>query len=92
MLVAGGACAIPWPLVRWSMYETWLIVALSMLYGALLALALSKWLHRPCRRPLDRWLWLAIILIFSLAGPLAYLLLENDRPRRGIVSHWRGGS
>jgi hypothetical protein len=59
------------------MYETWLIVALSMSHGAMLALALSKWQQRPRSQTLDRWLWLAIILVFSLVGPLAYLLVEN---------------
>ena len=59
------------------MYETWLLVPLSMLYGGLLTLALSEWLRHPHTRYLSRWVWLPIIVIFSLVGPLAYLLFGN---------------
>lgn len=61
------------------MYELWLIVPLSMLYGGLLTLALSEWIRHPQTRSLNRWAWLPIIVIFSLVGPLAYLLLGNER-------------
>jgi hypothetical protein len=64
------------------MVETWLVVLLSVLYGGLLALALSEWPRHPHTRYLNRWAWLPIIAIFSLAGPLAYLLLGNERSRR----------
>jgi hypothetical protein len=64
------------------MHETWLVVLLSMLYGGLLALALSEWVRRRHTRTLNRWVWLPIIVIFSLVGPLAYLLLENEWFRR----------
>jgi hypothetical protein len=64
------------------MHETWLIVLLAMLYGALLALALSEWMRHPRTRYLNRWAWLPIIVIFSLVGPLAYLFLGNECSRR----------
>jgi hypothetical protein len=55
---------------------------LSMLYGGLLALALSAWVRQRHTRILNRWAWLPIIVLFSLVGPLAYLLLENEWFRR----------
>ena len=61
------------------MYEMWLIVPLSILYGALLALALSEWVRHPRARTLNRWAWLFIIVIFSLIVPVAYLLLGCER-------------
>jgi hypothetical protein len=64
------------------MFETWLLVPLSMLYGGLLALALSEWLRHPRTRYLSRWVWLPIIVIFSLVGPLTYLLLGHERSGR----------
>jgi hypothetical protein len=60
------------------MDETWLIVLLSVLHGGLLAFALSEWLRHPRTRCLNRWAWLPIIVIFSLVGPVAYLLLGNE--------------
>jgi hypothetical protein len=64
------------------MNERWLIVVLSILYGGLLTLALSEWIRRPHTRYLNRWAWLPIIAIFSLVGPLAYLLLRKERSGR----------
>jgi hypothetical protein len=61
------------------MHETWLIVLLSILYGALLALALLEWIRHPRTRCLSRWAWLPIIVVLSLLGPLAYLLLGKER-------------
>ena len=63
------------------MFESWIVVGLAILYGALLALALSTWVREPRTRVLGRWLWLAIIVVFSLVGPLAYLLLGSERSR-----------
>ena len=65
------------------MFETWLLVPLSMLYGGLLTLAMSEWLRHPRTRYVNRWGWLPIILIFSLVGPLAYLVLGNEPSGRG---------
>jgi hypothetical protein len=62
------------------MYETWLIVPLAIVYGALLALALSEWVRHPQARTLNRWAWpFIIIVIFSLIGPAAYLYLGCER-------------
>jgi hypothetical protein len=57
----------------------WLIVPLSILYGGLLALGLSEWVRNPRTRVLNRWAWLPIIVLLSLVGPLAYLLLGKER-------------
>lgn len=66
------------------MYEhLWLIVPLSILYGGLLALGLSTWVRKPRTRYLNRWVWLSIIVLFSLVGPLAYLLFGKELPERG---------
>jgi hypothetical protein len=64
------------------MNERWFTVVLSILYGGLLTLALSEWVRHPGTRYLNRWLWLPIIVLFSLVGPLAYLILEKDESGR----------
>jgi hypothetical protein len=62
------------------MNETWLLVGpLMVLYVAFLGFALVEWMRHPDTLRLNRWVWLPIIVIFSLVGPLAYLLLGNRR-------------
>jgi hypothetical protein len=62
------------------MNEMWFLVGpLVVLYVGLLGLALVQWVRHPDTLRLNRWVWLPIIVIFSLAGPLAYLLLGNRR-------------
>jgi hypothetical protein len=62
------------------MNEMWFLVGpLVVLYVALLGLALVQWVRHPDTLRLNRWVWLPIIVILSLAGPLAYLLLGNRR-------------
>lgn len=57
----------------------WLLVLpLALLYVGLLAAALAEWVHNPRARYLNRWIWLPIILFFSLLGPAAYLLLGRS--------------
>jgi hypothetical protein len=60
------------------MFETWLMVPLSALYGGSLTLALTEWVRNPRTRYLSRWAWLPIIVIFSLVGPMAYLLFGKE--------------
>lgn len=63
-----------------EMNEMWFLVGpLVVLYVVLLGLALVQWVRHPDTRRLNRWAWLPIIVIFSLVGPLAYLLLGNRR-------------
>jgi hypothetical protein len=63
-----------------EMNEMWFLVGpLVVLYVALLGLALVQWVRHPDTRRLNRRVWLLIIVIFSLVGPLAYLLLGNRR-------------
>ena len=64
------------------MDNMWWIGLLAVLYGGLLALALSEWVRYPHTRFLNRRTWLLIIVIFSLLGPLAYLLWGTGRPSR----------
>jgi len=64
------------------MNETWFLIGLLVvLYVVLLGFALVEWVRHPDTLRLNRWLWLPIIVIFSLVGPLAYLLLGNRRSR-----------
>ena len=61
------------------MNETWLLIVPSVvLYVGLLALALVEWVRHPRTHGLNRWVWLPIIVIFSLVGPLAFLLLGRE--------------
>lgn len=61
---------------------SWFMVgSLVVLYVALLGLALVQWVRHPDTLRLNRWVWLSIIVVFSLVGPLAYLLLGNRRSR-----------
>jgi hypothetical protein len=57
----------------------WLLLfPLALLYVGLLAAALAQWVRNPRARYLNRWIWLPIILLFSLLGPAAYLLLGRS--------------
>jgi hypothetical protein len=60
----------------------WFLVApLVVLYVALLGFALVQWVRHPDTPRLNRWVWLLIIILFSIAGPVAYLLLGNEPSR-----------
>ena len=62
----------------------WLLVGVcGLLYVPLLVWALWEWGHCTRARYLNRWLWLPIIIVFSLVGPLAYLVLGRQR---GLLS------
>jgi hypothetical protein len=39
---------------------------------------LWDWVHRQRFRYLNRWVWLAIIVLINILGPLAYLLLGRE--------------
>jgi hypothetical protein len=65
-----------------EMNETWFLVGpLVVLYAGLLGLALVQWMRHPDTLRLNRWVWLLIIVIFSIVGPVAYLLAGNERSR-----------
>ncbi|MGD9145738.1 MAG: PLDc N-terminal domain-containing protein [Anaerolineae bacterium] len=55
----------------------YLISMLTVLYLVLLLAALVEWFCSAQTRYLSRWLWLPIILLFSIVGPLAFLLLGH---------------
>ena len=61
------------------MDERWLLIApLAILQVGLMILALLDWARRPHTRYLDRRVWLVIIVIFSILGPVAYFLLGRE--------------
>ena len=61
------------------MDEMWLLIApLARLQRGLMILALVDWARRPQTRYLDRRVWLVIIVIFSILGPVAYFLLGRE--------------
>lgn len=61
------------------METSWLLVLpLALLYVGMLAVALAEWAHTPRTRYLNRWVWLPIILFFSLLGPATYLLFGRS--------------
>lgn len=60
-------------------WEYYLIaVPAGLLYLGLLVLALRSWALNPGTRHMNRWLWLLIIVIFSIVGPIAYLALGRE--------------
>jgi hypothetical protein len=69
------------------MNETWFLMGpLAVLYVALLGLALVQWVRHPDTCGLNRWVWLSIIVLFSLVGPIAYLLLGNRRDQNAVAN------
>ena len=61
------------------MDEMWLLIApLAILQLGLMAFALADWVRRPHTRYLDRRVWLVIIVIFSIIGPVAYFFLGRE--------------
>ena len=55
-----------------------LIGGLFLCYTVLLLAALVEWVRNRQTRYLNRWLWLPIIVVFSIMGPLAFLLLGRE--------------
>ncbi len=55
-----------------------LLLPLLLIQLGLLALGVWDWARRESFRYLSRWVWLAIIVLISILGPLAYLLLGRD--------------
>ncbi len=61
------------------MNETWLLIAPPVILQlGLMIFALLDWARRPHTRYLNRWLWLPIIILFGLLGPIAYFLLGRE--------------
>jgi hypothetical protein len=61
------------------MDEKWLLLLpLLILQLGLMAVALMDWARRPRTRYLNRWAWLAIIVIVNTLGPVAYFLLGRE--------------
>jgi hypothetical protein len=61
------------------MDEMWLLIApLAILQLGLMIFALVDWMRRPRTRYLDRRVWLAIIVILSIIGPVAYFFLGRE--------------
>jgi uncharacterized membrane protein YadS len=59
--------------------QMWLLIApLAALQLGLMIFALLDWARRPRTRYLDRWVWLPIIVIFGLVGPVAYFFLGRE--------------
>ncbi|MFO7742099.1 MAG: PLD nuclease N-terminal domain-containing protein [Anaerolineae bacterium] len=55
----------------WKYYL--IAVPAGLLYLALLVFALRDWILHGRTRHLSRWVWLLIIVVFSIVGPAAYL-------------------
>lgn len=61
----------------WTYYL--IAVPAGLFYLGLLVFALRSWALHPSARHMNRWLWLLIIVIFSIVGPVAYLALGRER-------------
>ena len=58
------------------MDQMWLLLApLVILELGLMAFAVADWARRSEFRYLSRWVWLAIIVLLSMVGPICYLFL-----------------
>lgn len=55
-----------------------LLLPLLLIQLGLIALGVWDWTRRQRFRYLSRWVWLAIIVLFSILGPLTYLLLGRE--------------
>ena len=55
-----------------------LLLPLVLIRLGLLALGVWDWAHRQRFRYLNRWGWLAIIVLIGTFGPLVYLLLGRE--------------
>ncbi len=55
-----------------------LLLPLVLIQLGLLALGVWDWTHRQRFRYLNRWGWLAIIVLIGTFGPLVYLLLGRE--------------
>lgn len=61
------------------MDEMWLLIApLAILQLGLMIFALVDWTRRPQTRYLNRWVWLVIIIVLSILGPVAYFFLGRE--------------
>jgi hypothetical protein len=61
------------------MDEKWLLfLPLAILQLGLMAFALTDWVRRPRTRYLNRWVWLAIIVVVNTLGPVAYFFLGRE--------------
>jgi len=55
-----------------------LLLPLVLIQLGLLALGVWDWAHHQSFRYLNRWGWLAIIVLIGTFGPLIYLLLGRE--------------
>ena len=55
-----------------------LLLPLLLIQLGLLAYGVWDWSHRRQFSYVDRWVWLVIIVLISILGPLAYLLLGRE--------------
>jgi len=60
------------------MDRLWILLPLAILYGGLLGVALCTWTRHRHTPYLDRWMWLLVIITFSLLGPAVYLFLTRE--------------
>ncbi len=55
-----------------------LLLPFILVQLGLMAFALWDWAHRQRFRYLTRWVWLVIIVLVNIVGPLGYLLLGRE--------------
>ncbi len=66
-----------------------LIGVLFLVYTVLLITAMAEWFRNQQPRYLSRWLWLPIIVVLSIFGPLAFLLLgKGNGPLATTAEQW----
>ncbi len=55
-----------------------LLLPIFLIQLGLLAFAMWDWAHRQAYRYLNRWAWLAVIVLVNIFGPLIYLLVGRE--------------
>jgi hypothetical protein len=58
-----------------------LVMPIVIIQLVLLIIALKAWYKRKTFKYLDKWMWLFILLVFGIIGPIVFLIVEKNDGR-----------
>ncbi|MFX0051284.1 MAG: hypothetical protein ACFFAJ_08510 [Candidatus Hodarchaeota archaeon] len=71
----------------------WIVLPLMVLYVSLLFFGLWNWFKQKELLGQKRYFWLLVILLFSIIGPIAYLVVNHQltREQKDLIEYddWR---